>query len=262
MSDNADDRMKMLSLRRAEGFFSYEEGQEGGELYLVIGKTAEERAGLFDDMELFEAAVESEVSSRDSDKDEEAFGEGLVDPGDEELTNPIKHYIKEMGGVGLLTREGEKQIAMRIEDAREEIRQSVLYFPATVEELLNAYAGLKMSKVSIRDITSEADDEDETDTETELQRERTMALLERLKKAHGQVKKASTKREKERRRREMAEIVGEINFSRKLLERITSRMKKFVDRIEKTEAEIERVRQAGARGRTKGSRRSTRGFGR
>ena len=98
MSDNADDSMKMLSLRRAEGFFSYEEGQEGGELYLVIGKTSEERAGLFDDMELFGAAVESEVSSRDSDKDEEAFGGGLVDPGDEELTNPIKHYIKEMGG--------------------------------------------------------------------------------------------------------------------------------------------------------------------
>ncbi len=80
-----------------------------------------------------------------------------------------------------------------------------------------------------------------------FERERTMALLERLKKAHGQLKKASTKREKERYRREMAEIIGEINFSRKLLERIASRMKKFVDRIEKTEAEIERAAQAGGR---------------
>ncbi len=252
MSDNADDSMKMLSLRRTERFFSYEESQEGGELYLVIGKSSEERAGLFDDMELFGASVESEVSLSDSDKDEEALGEALGDSGDEELTNPIKHYIKEMGGVGLLTREGEKAIAMRIEGARTEIRQSLLYFPATVRELLTAYVGLKTSKIGIRDITSEADDEDETDTETELQRERTMALLERLKKAHGRLKKASTKREKERHRREMAAIIGEINFSKKLLERITSRMKKFVDRIEKTEAEIERAKQAGALRQDKG----------
>jgi RNA polymerase primary sigma factor len=252
MSDNADDSLKMLSLRRAERFFSYEEGQEGGELYLVIGKSSEERTGLFDAMELFGASVETEVSLSDSDKDEEVPGEGLGDSGDEELTNPIKHYIKEMGGVGLLTREGEKKIAMRIEDARKEIRESLLYFPTTVKELLNAYVGLKMSNLNIRDITSEADDEDETDAETELRKERTMTLLERLKKAHGQLKKASTKREKERYRREMAEIIGEINFSRKLLERIASRMKKFVDRIEKAEAEIEQAAQAGGRKEDRG----------
>ena len=81
------------------------------------------------------------------------------------LTNPIKHYIKEMGGVGLLTREGEKDIAMRIEEAKGEIKQIVLSFPVTVKELLNAYAGLRMSKLNLRDITSEADEEDEADTE-------------------------------------------------------------------------------------------------
>ncbi|HUJ68073.1 MAG TPA: sigma-70 factor domain-containing protein, partial [Syntrophorhabdales bacterium] len=149
----------MLSLRRAGRFFSYEEGQEGGELYLVIGKSPEERAGFYDDIEPFGSAAEGGEILNDSDKYEEAFGEVLGEPGDDELTNPIKHYIKEMGGVGLLTREGEKEIAMRIEEARAEIRRSLLYFPATVKELLNAYAGLKTSKISIRDVTSEADDE-------------------------------------------------------------------------------------------------------
>lgn len=252
MSENADDRMKTLSLRRAERFFSYEEGQEGGELYLVIGKNSEERAELYDDMELFGTSEEGEENLNDSDKYEEAFADGLADSSDEELANPIKHYIKEMGGVGLLNREGEKEIAMRIEESRTEIRRSVLHFPATVKELLNAYAGLKMSTVSLREITSEAEDEDESETETEVQRERTMALLQRLKKVQGRLRKASTKREKERYRKEAAEIVGEINFSKKLLERITARMKRFVDKIEKTEAEIERVRQACDGRRTRG----------
>jgi len=252
MSENADDSMKMLSLHRAGRFFSYEEGQESGELYLVIGKNSEERGAFYDDAEVFGPAAEGEENLNDSDKYEEAFGEGFGEPGDDELTNPIKHYIKEMGGVGLLTREGEKGIAIRIEEARAEIKRSLLYFPATVKDLLNAYAGLKASNISLRDVISEAEDEDETDAETELQRERTMAVLERLRKADGRLRKASTKREKERCRKELAEIVGEINFSTKLLDRITLRMKKFADRIERTEAEIERTKPAALGKRDKG----------
>ena len=38
MSDNADDRMKMLSLNRTKTFFPYEEGHEGGEVYLVLAQ--------------------------------------------------------------------------------------------------------------------------------------------------------------------------------------------------------------------------------
>jgi len=98
MSENADDSMKMLSLHRAERFFSYEEGQESGELYLVIGKSSGERAGFYDDVELFGSAAEGEENLNDSDKYEEAFGEGFGEPGDDELTNPIKHYIMKWAG--------------------------------------------------------------------------------------------------------------------------------------------------------------------
>jgi len=243
MSDNADDSMKMVSLRRAERFFSYEEGHEGGELYLVIGQGTEDRADFYDDIELFDVSPEEEESLNESDKLEGTFSEGLEDSCDDELANPIKHYIKEMGGVGLLTREGEKVIAMRIEEARAEVKQTILSFPITVRELLSAYAGLKASKVSIRDVTSEAEDEEDGDGETELQRERTISLLEKLKKAWGQARKAANERERKRCRQEIARIIGEINLSKKMLERITFRMKRFVDRIEKVDAEMALVRQ-------------------
>ncbi len=251
MSDDAND-MKMLSLSRTKSFFPYEEGQEGGELYLVIGKNAEDQAAFYDDIELFDVSGEEEESLSDSDKYAEVFVEGLEDGYDEELTNPIKHYIKEMGGVGLLTREGEKHIAMRIEEARAEIKQSILSFPVTVKELLNAYVGLKMSKVGLREIISEADDEEEADTELERQKQRTINLLEKLKKAWGQAKKAADEGERKRYEEEIARIIGDINFSKKLLERITFRMKRFVDRIEKAEAEIDRIRQEGGGRRDKG----------
>ena len=46
MSDNANDRMKMLSLSRTKRFFPYDEGQEGGEVYLVINPEQRRPAGL------------------------------------------------------------------------------------------------------------------------------------------------------------------------------------------------------------------------
>lgn len=241
MSDNADDRMKMLSLNRTKTFFPYDEGQEGGEVYLVLAQNTEDRTGFYDDMDLFDIGRDEEESLSDPDKYGEVFDEEIEDAYDEELTNPIKHYIKEMGGVSLLTREGEKEIAKRIEDAKGEIKHIVLAFPVTAKELLNAYAGLKMSKLSLRDITSEADEEDEADAEVELQKRRTLDLLERLKTACNQSKRSDDTDERERCLAKVREIVSEINFGRRILDRITYRMKRYVERIEKIEADISRT---------------------
>lgn len=241
MSDNADDRMKMLSLNRTKTFFPYDEGQEGPEMYLVLAKSSEDRTGFYDDMELFDIGREEEESLSESDKYEGVFDEEIEEAYDEELTNPIKHYIKEMGGVGLLTRDGEKEIARRIEEAKAEIRQIVLSFPVTVKELLNAYAGLKISKLSLRDITSEADEDDEADIEAEFQKQRTLDLLERLKTAYHQAKKSENVEEKNRSLEKVRQIVADISFGRRVLDRIAYRMKRYVERFERMEVEIARV---------------------
>ncbi|OPY69725.1 MAG: RNA polymerase sigma factor RpoD [Syntrophorhabdaceae bacterium PtaU1.Bin034] len=245
MPDNIDKRVNMLGLNRAKSFFSYDEGQEGSEVYLMITNNREEQTGFYDDIELFDMNKEEDVALAGADKYDDAFGDGMEEPYDEELTNPIKHYIKEMGGVGLLTRDGEKEIAMRIEDAKSEIRQIVLSFPGTVKELLNAYSGLKMSKLSLRDITSEADDEEEIDTEAEAQQEKIVDLLERLKHTYQLWKKTGDQEERERYGAEITQIVSDISFGRKMVERISYRMKRSVERIEKVEKEIERYNQQG-----------------
>ena len=215
MSDNANDRISMLSLNRGRRLFPYDEGQEGGEVYLVLTPSSEDRTGFYDDMELFDIEGEEEESFGGSDKYGEVFDEESEDAYDEELTNPIKHYIKEMGGVGLLTREGEKEIAMRIEEAKGEIKHIVLSVPVTIRELLNTYAGLKMSKLSLRDMLSDADEEDGTDTEADFQKQKTLELLERLKKAYNLSKKSESPEERDRCLAEVRQIMSEINFGRK-----------------------------------------------
>ncbi len=195
MSDDMDSRMKMLGFNRAKRFFPYDEGREAGEVYLMMAPAGEDQAGFCDDMDLFDMDAEAEVSLIQTDRYD--FEDGLEGVYDEELTNPIKHYIKEMGGVGLLTREGEKEIAMRIEEAKEEIREVLLSYPGTVRELLNVYSSLKMSELSLSEIAADAEDE-EGAGEEEAQKERIVHLLEALKQVYDRSKKAESVEEKDR----------------------------------------------------------------
>ena len=55
-------------------------------------------------------------------------------------TDPVRMYMREMGTVELLTREGEIVIAKRIEEGLRELMQAMAHFPGTVEHVLNEYA--------------------------------------------------------------------------------------------------------------------------
>ena len=249
MSDDMDSRMKMLGFNRVERFFPYDEGREVGEVYFLMVPAGEDQTGFCDDMDLFDMDAEGEDSVIRTER--YSFEDGLECVYDEELTNPIKHYIKEMGSSGLLTREGEKEIAVRIEEAKEEIKDVLLSYPGTVRELLNVYSSLKMSELSLSEIATDAEDE-EGMGEEEAQKERIVRLLEALKQVYNRSKRAENKEEKDRCRTEMRQIVGDIRFSRKLVERIKGRIQASVERIEKVEREIERLSQMAGVGGSKG----------
>ena len=54
-------------------------------------------------------------------------------------TDPVRMYMREMGTVELLTREGEIQIAKRIEEGIRETMAAISYFPGTIEQVLKEY---------------------------------------------------------------------------------------------------------------------------
>jgi RNA polymerase primary sigma factor len=232
---------------KLKGFFSCEEHPENREFYILISKN-DKRESIFDDIELFDIESGTEIGLVSSDNVEEVFGDELEGVYDEELTNPIRHYIREMSGMALLTREGEKEIAIRMEESRKEIKQVILAFPGTVKELLNALLSLKTSKTTVKDITLEVDEEEEGDTELEYQRERVVSLLERLKAAHGQYEAAGDGKKAEC-QRAITRIINEINLGRKITERIVQRMRRYVERVEKVEGEIERHMLASGEGK-------------
>jgi RNA polymerase primary sigma factor len=226
---------------KVKGFFPCEENAENKEFYLLISK-GEKHESIFDEIELFDMEANNGMGIAEREEGEEALEEELEGVYDEELINPIRHYIREMAGMALLTREGEKEIAMRIEESQEEIRKIILSFPGTVKELLNALQWLKASKINVREITAEADDDDDLDSEMDAQKERVVALLEKLKALHGRFESEKGKA-KRKLWEEITVVITEINLGKKIIGRIVQRMRKDVERIEKIEVEMERCKQ-------------------
>ena len=83
----------------------------------------------------------SDKESTDDDAAEEAAQAlAAVDQEFGRTTDPVRMYMREMGTVNLLTREGEISIAKRIEEGLNQVTHALAFYPNTIEKLLTSYA--------------------------------------------------------------------------------------------------------------------------
>ncbi|MDH3609571.1 MAG: RNA polymerase sigma factor RpoD, partial [Gammaproteobacteria bacterium] len=79
-------------------------------------------------------------------------------------TDPVRMYMREMGIVNLLTREGEIKIAKRIEDGLRQVLFAIGHYPATIEKLLFMYSKVEAEELRLTDlITGFVDPDEDTD---------------------------------------------------------------------------------------------------
>ncbi|MCL1887026.1 MAG: RNA polymerase sigma factor RpoD [Betaproteobacteria bacterium] len=126
------------------GISVYEHAPDEEDLLLtdnVINVTSDEEA---------EAAAEAALSTVDSD-----FGR---------TTDPVRMYMREMGSVELLTREGEIEIARRIEDGLKDMIQAISSSPTTIMEILEQSEKIKLGEVRVDEIVDGLAEDDEGDT--------------------------------------------------------------------------------------------------
>jgi RNA polymerase primary sigma factor len=239
---------------KARRLYSYDESQESKEAYTLISQNSTQD-NIFDDIEFFDIETTNGIGVAEDGAVNEALDNTFEEVSDDELVNPIRHYIKEMGCMALLTRSGEKDIARQMEESKEEIKQVLLSFPGTVKELLDALIALKNSRAALRDITLDVDEEEDEDegSELEFQRERVVALLERLKNADARSKQNSDGK-KDKCHEEVRKIITELNLGRKITEKIILRMKRSVDKVVKIEQEIHKCKRIKGKGTMKSLR--------
>ena len=102
--------------------------------------------------------------------------------------DPVFIYLKEMGSLSLLTREGEVEIAKRIESGQVDVLSVVLNCPIAIREVINLGGALHTGKIEIREVTNEVGDE-ETDVEKEqIQKKRVLNLINKIQRGEERIR--------------------------------------------------------------------------
>ena len=67
-------------------------------------------------------------------------------------TDPVRMYLREMGAVPLLDRDGEVTIAKKIEQGEQDVLYALVEVPVAVEELINVGEDLKLNRIKLKDV--------------------------------------------------------------------------------------------------------------
>jgi RNA polymerase primary sigma factor len=103
---------------------------------------------------------EGEQFLADPDKEEEEDEEEKVESEDVKGNDPVRLYLRKMGSVSLLTREGEVEIARRIEKGEREIVRAILMSPIGTVEIINLGKRLDEGRIKVKSIFRGLEDED------------------------------------------------------------------------------------------------------
>jgi RNA polymerase primary sigma factor len=154
MPEERQSQLKLLiALGKEQSFLTYSQVNDHLPSEIVDPEQIEDIVNMINDMGIpvYEKAPDSEpllATENSQPADEEAIEEAAqaLAALDAELgrtTDPVRMYMREMGTVELLTREGEISIAKRIEEGLDTVRRSLALYPATLEHLMNAYENVK-----------------------------------------------------------------------------------------------------------------------
>ena len=163
LPDEKQSQIKLLIARgKEQGYLTYAEVNDHLPDDIVDPEQIEDIVNTINDMGItvYEKAPDAEellladtaVSADDDDTEEAAAALASVDSEFGRTTDPVRMYMREMGTVELLTREGEIRIAKRIEEGLEQVRHALSEFPGTVELLLKQFAGVEASEVRLADV--------------------------------------------------------------------------------------------------------------
>jgi RNA polymerase primary sigma factor len=172
--------------------------------------------------------------------------------------NPVGVYLKEMGSFPLLTREGEVEIAKRIESGQQEVLSVVLNCPIAISEGINLGSDLRAGRIEIREVTNEIDDEETSVEEEQIQKKRVLNLINKVRKGVERIrilqgglrlrnKEASKKKIQEqiwKKQTKIFDTFKRINLRERQINKIVQKLKQWGIRMEKAIREMERYEKA------------------
>ncbi|WP_111976764.1 RNA polymerase sigma factor RpoD [Algibacillus agarilyticus] len=174
MEQNRQSQLKLLVAKgKEQGYLTYAEVNDHLPQEIVDSDQIEDIIGMINDMgiQVFETAPDAdallmaeETNTTDEDAAEAAAAAlATVESEIGRTTDPVRMYMREMGTVELLTREGEIEIAKRIEDGINQVQSSVAEYPDSMSHLLGEWDRFEAEEIRLSDIVNGFIDPNETE---------------------------------------------------------------------------------------------------
>ena len=189
--------------------------------------------------------VDAVEAKKDEDEPEEDADDSAAP------VDPVRMYLRKMGLVALLTREGEVEISKRMEEGQRRVLQVVLNSSIAIEEILNLGDDLRKEKIRVKEVVKDIDEEDaEFDEQWHVERvckaidkvrrlwKDQEKVAEKLETKPSDATKKKYKAQINELKQEMVNALIELRLKKTQIDKIVYKLKEFVGRLEHANREI------------------------
>jgi RNA polymerase primary sigma factor len=255
---------ELLTVGSNKGFLTFKEIDDGLSSYIMDKEEVDAILSLIEQSNIEIVENEKKYQKIKSNQDyivedtggeETELTEGFLDDIEtisSEVSDPVRLYLRKMGGVSLLSRDGEIEIAKRIEEGENRILNVVFNSELGISGIVDLADKLRKGRYRVSDLVKGGDDMENSINESTLEKkilesidliqnmfDANMSLDQKAKKSKAAVQQKMLD-EIESNKAKMRESFREINLNRKTINRIISKFKVYYQQIKQAEFAIRR----------------------
>ena len=265
MAKKSMDEVKhLIDLGKEKGFLTYDEVNDLLPPDIVSSDQIDDVMSMFGelDIEVVDSAQKVKIPKAKLDLEEEEELEGEQEEVEFEpgvlgrTSDPVRMYLREMGSVSLLTREGEVEIAKRIEEGDRDVARVIYNTPITVKEVIDLGDMLEKFQINAADISKEVEEEELEEDEEDVQKTRLLSVIGDIRSCdanmeqlqHALLEPSLVANDRERLVQELhdlklrtADLLKSLRLKDRHIERIALRLKELAIKVNRIMAEIHEV---------------------
>jgi RNA polymerase primary sigma factor len=252
---------RLIDIGKDKGYITYEElNDDLPDEVASSEESVDDIMMMFEDLDIMviDETAKDEVEKsrklkkhRDKLDDKENYRIDLSDTGGKGA-DPVKMYLKEMGCISLLTREGEVEIAKRIEAGEKEALKALIDCSVGIEHIIDLGKALNEGELKVKDVINDLDEEDGF-SQTGERKASLLALIQQIEANFQECQKArqemmkprcteSRKRklsaEAAKRQEEIRGLVDAFRLEKRQLEMMVRRLEQLVKEVEAAEKQV------------------------
>ncbi len=253
--NGGDEVQQLMQLGKEKGFLTFDEVNDILPPDMISSEQLDDVMGMFGDMDIEVVDADQKISLQ-QERDADALGEEAEEEAEFDTdvmgrtSDPVRMYLREMGQVSLLTREGEVEIAKRIEEGEALVARVIVKTPIAFKEVVSLGDRLNKGQISVAEITRDYDEEEGAEAE-ERHRLRVVELIQQIRERYERFmtlreecaalpvkSRRPLERELKTLNSEIGDLMAQVRLKDHQIAKILDRLKELAEQVRKAKVEV------------------------